>query len=189
MLEICIRPARIEDIPQLMELLGIASYGFIEHLFTTLSEPGADVRSAIKSRMEDPESQLSLRKTMVAEIDGQVAGFIMCEELPDPANLVSDDTHPLLRPLFELESMAPGTTLVNFVATHPELRGHRVGTILMDQAENGCGPNGMSLTIHDQNIGARNLYERRGFQEVARRKIVKQGWSSPATEWVLMTKA
>ena len=75
MLEICVRPARIEDIPQLMELLGIASYGFIEHLFTTLSEPGADVQSAIKSRMEDPESQLSLRKAMVAEINGQVAGF------------------------------------------------------------------------------------------------------------------
>jgi hypothetical protein len=53
MLEICVHPARIEDIPQLMELLGIASYGFIEHLFTTLSEPGADVQSAIKSRMED----------------------------------------------------------------------------------------------------------------------------------------
>lgn len=188
MSEISTRPARSDDIPQLLELLEIASYGFVNHVFRTLSKPGTDVASVITARMSDPDSHLALSKTTVAEIDGQIAGILVLEPQPDPVAPVSDDTPAILRPLLDLENMAPGTTVVSFVATYPAMRGRGIGKMLMALAEQSRGPKGMCLTVHDLNSGARQLYERLGFQEVARREIVKQGWDSPATEWILMTK-
>ncbi len=189
MSEIRIRPACNNDIPALLELLEIASYGFVKHVFTVLSEPEADVDDVVASRMTDPASHLALSKTKVAEIDGHVAGFVVLEAQSDPADPVSDDTPALLRPLLDLESMAPGTTVVSFIATFPAMRGRGVGRFLMDHAEQSRGPKGMCLTVHDQNSDARKLYLGLGYREVARRDIVKQGWGSPASEWILMTKA
>lgn len=188
MSDLDIRAAVAQDIPALIQLMDIATFGFIQHLFASFLPPDTDVRSTLKSRMLDPTSQLSLGKAQVAEVDGRAAGFVMTEPIPDPANLIEPDTPELLRPLFELESLAPGTTLINFVAAFPEMRGKGVGTALMKQAERAPGPNGMSLTIHDQNTAARHLYEKLGYREAGRRPIVKQGWDSPATDWVLMIR-
>ena len=188
MFKILLRPACAEDIPQLIELLSLATYGFIEHVYASFLEPGADVSAVLAARLMDPTSQLSMTKARVAEARGQIVGFIMCETLSDPVDLLTDDTPDLLRPLFELESLAPGTTLINFVAAYPKMRGLGIGSKLMAWAESSPGPNGMCLTIHDQNHGARKLYESLGFAEVARRPIVKLGWDIPATEWVLMIK-
>ena len=188
MSDISTRPAQTDDIPQLLELLDIASYGFVNHIFAVLSEPGTDVDSVVVARMADNSSHLALSKTTIAEVDGQVAGFIVLEPQPDPVDPVAEDTPAILRPLLELESLALGTTVVSFVATFPAMRGRGVGKILMQQAEKSRGSNGICLTVHDQNNGARKLYERLGFQEVDRRAIVKKGWDSPASEWVLMIK-
>ena len=119
MSRINLRPAQTGDIPQLLELLDIASYGFVNHIFTVLSEPGTDVDSVVVARMADNSSHLALSKTTIAEVDGQVAGFIVLEPQPDPVDPVAEDTPAILRPLLELESLAPGTTVVSFVATFP----------------------------------------------------------------------
>lgn len=189
MSRISIRPAGRGDVPAIVHLLDIATYGYVSHVFGVLCGPGADLYQVVKERVEDPASALSYEKAQMAEYNGKVAGFVMCETIPDPADLVLADTPDVFRPLLELESMAPGTTLVNFLAAFAEMRGHGIGKRLMTEAEKRRGPNGMSLTIHDLNDGARKLYEGLGFREAGRRAIVKEGWDHPATEWVLMTKS
>ena len=188
MAEIELREARPGDVPALVELIDQATYGFVEHVFSVMSTPGTDPRRAVAAAVAEPASQLSLRKARVADSGGRVAGFIMCKDLPDPADLLSKDTPDILRPIFELESEAPGTRLVDFVASRPDMRGKGVGTLLVRHAERGEGPNGMSLTIHDRNLDARRLYERLGFRQVDRRPILKQGWDHPAEDWVLMVR-
>ena len=47
---------------------------------------------------------------------------------------------------------------------------------------------GLSLIVSDTNLGARRLYESRGYREVAKRKMVKEGWKHPGVDWVLMRK-
>jgi ribosomal protein S18 acetylase RimI-like enzyme len=47
---------------------------------------------------------------------------------------------------------------------------------------------GLSLIVTDTNTSARRLYERRGYREAAQRKIVKEDWQHPGTNWVLLTK-
>jgi ribosomal protein S18 acetylase RimI-like enzyme len=58
-----------------------------------------------------------------------------------------------------------------------------------------AGTSAISLIVTDTNTGARRLYERNGFREAARRKMVKQDrqhpgivWQHPGTDWLLLIK-
>jgi ribosomal protein S18 acetylase RimI-like enzyme len=48
---------------------------------------------------------------------------------------------------------------------------------------------GLSIIVSDDNTGARRLYERTGYREVARRTKVKNGWQNPGKDWVLLVKS
>ena len=93
--------------------------------------------------------------------------------------------------MLELENLAAGTWYINAVATFPDTRGLGIGSRLMDWAEdraNELGLHGTSLIVSDANRGARRLYERLGYEEVARRPMVKEQWRNAGDNWVLMTK-
>ena len=80
---------------------------------------------------------------------------------------------------------------VNVVAAYPEQRGKGYGTALLGLAERfgrATGKCGMSIVVADSNTGARLLYERCGYRELARRPMVKNGWQHPGTDFVLLTK-
>ena len=47
----------------------------------------------------------------------------------------------------------------------------------------------MSVIVSDANSGARRLYERCGYSEIATRAMVKNGWENKGQNWVLLTKA
>jgi RimJ/RimL family protein N-acetyltransferase len=46
----------------------------------------------------------------------------------------------------------------------------------------------MSIIVADNNTGARRLYERCGYREVAHRRMVKEGWQHAGSDFVLLTK-
>jgi ribosomal protein S18 acetylase RimI-like enzyme len=94
-------------------------------------------------------------------------------------------------PLQELENLAPGTWYVNVLAAHPEHRGKGYGAALLTVADRlaaDTGRRGLSIIVADTNTGARRLYERCGYSETARRRMVKEDWQHPGTDWLLLTK-
>ena len=94
-------------------------------------------------------------------------------------------------PLLELENLAAGTWYVNAVAAFSEARGLGVGSKLMQWAEGRAselGLQGVSLIVSDANPGARRLYERLGYAEMARRPMVTERWETVGRNWVLMIK-
>lgn len=121
-------------------------------------------------------------------MDGRAAGCLIAHSKPDTPEPIDPEPPALMRPLVELEHQVPGTGYVYVLSTVPETRGKGVGTRLLTVAERYRGPNGMSLIVANNNAGARPLYERCGCREEARRTMVKNGWQSPGTEWVLMTR-
>ncbi|MEL6198474.1 MAG: GNAT family N-acetyltransferase, partial [Pseudomonadota bacterium] len=129
---------------------------------------------------------------IVAEVNGAaVAGFhgYPLPEHPDP---IPDDFEPMFRPLQELENAAPLTWYIHVLAATPGARGHGWGSRLLGVAEDLAREGelaAMSIIVADNNTGARRLYERRGFAETDRRVMVKGGWHSEGTAWILMTKA
>jgi ribosomal protein S18 acetylase RimI-like enzyme len=94
-------------------------------------------------------------------------------------------------PLQELENRAPGTWNVSVLGVLPQFRNLGLGTELLrmaDERARKLGKRGMSIIVSDANIGARRLYERLGYREVARRTMVKEQWVSDGHEWVLLIK-
>ncbi|MEM9096004.1 MAG: N-acetyltransferase, partial [Pseudomonadota bacterium] len=97
----------------------------------------------------------------------------------------------IVRPLIELENLAPNTWYVNVLATLPDHRGKGWGRKLLDVAEKIAAAQDlkdMSIIVADTNEDAWRLYTRVGYQEAARRPIVKTGWVSSGREWVLLIK-
>jgi ribosomal protein S18 acetylase RimI-like enzyme len=97
----------------------------------------------------------------------------------------------LLVPLQELMNLALDTWYVHVLAAYPEYRGKGQGSALLALADKFAasgGKLGLSLVVSDTNLGARRLYENCGYREAAQRKMVKERWKHPGTNWVLLRK-
>lgn len=58
-----------------------------------------------------------------------------------------------------------------------------------DHTGRSLGKRGMSVIVSDGNLGARRLYERCGYSEIAARTMVKDAWRNEGRNWVLLAKA
>ena len=59
---------------------------------------------------------------------------------------------------------------------------------LADDVARANGRPRLSLTVADDNAGARRLYHRLGYRERATRPMVKEGWDGPGATWILLVK-
>lgn len=97
----------------------------------------------------------------------------------------------MFAPLQELENAACGTWYVNALAVRPEHRnqGHEAHLLtIAEHLSREAGLTSLSLIVSDANIPARRLYESFGFNFVAARTMVKEGWDNPGIEWHLMLR-
>ena len=130
-------------------------------------------------------------RASVIEHDGRCAGSLIGYAIAAEAVPIGSDMPPIFVPLQELENLAPSTWYVNVLAVVPELRGHGLGSQLLelaDEAGRAQGLRGMSVIVSDTNAGARRLYERHGYRLTATRTKVKEDWQNEGREWVLLTK-
>ena len=181
-----IRPAQPRDAEFVLDLSLIAAHGFLPHFFNQIMPEGQDLRAFMLDSVRDPLSKMSYAKCRIALLDGVPGGMINLDPIPLDPPQPDPDLPAMFHPLAALEAQSPGTTVIEFLATLPQWRGRGLGRALLDQAERERGPNGVSLVVSDNNTSARRVYERAGFVEVARRRIVHQGWESPGKEWILM---
>jgi len=87
--------------------------------------------------------------------------------------------------------LASDTWYVHALAAYPQHRSRGLGTALLAEADRRAAlarKPGLSLIVTDTNTGARRLYERSGYREAARCKMIKEDWRHPGTDWVLLTK-
>jgi ribosomal protein S18 acetylase RimI-like enzyme len=185
------RRATLADVAQLAELVEFASEGLALCLWTQLAGRGGDPWQVGRSRVSAEAGGISYRNALIAEPSGKTVGAVIGYPLGHKAEPIEPALPALLVPLHELMNMAPDTWYVHALAAYPEHRGSGLGTALLAEAGKlavDAAKPGLSLIVSDTNAGARRLYERNGFREVARRRMVKQEWRHPGSEWVLMTK-
>ena len=83
------------------------------------------------------------------------------------------DVDPVLAPYSKLEQ--PNSYYIAGMSVFPEYRGNGIGTKLLEIAEQqaeSLGLNQLSLIVFEQNEGAKRLYERHGYCEIAREEVV-----------------
>lgn len=192
-MNLTIREARVEESPRLAELMNIAGEGLPAHLWASMAGSAADAMALGARRVARPEGAFSHANAYVATSRGEIAGMLLSYRLPDDCESEPMDEVPaVVRPLLALEALVPGSWYVNAVATAPAYRGQGVGSALMQLAEQlamKSGADALSLIVAEENVAARRLYERLGYQEMARQAIIQFPGCPHTGDWVLMKKA
>jgi ribosomal protein S18 acetylase RimI-like enzyme len=185
------RRATPEDAGTLAEFVEFASEGLALHLWTKIAGPGRDPWSIGRERVLSGAVGLSFQNAVLAELSGRPAAGLISYALPDTPEPTTDKLPAMLVPLHELTNRVPGTWYVHGLAASPEYRGRGLGSALLTMADDlaaSARKAGLSLIVSDTNGGARELYERCGYREVARCKMVKEQWQHPGIDWVLLRK-
>ena len=186
-----LRRATPDDAQALTELVDFASEGLALYLWGKIAGPGGDPWAVGRERAPRGTGAFSYRNAVVLEQAGRVVAGLIGYPLPDRPEPIPDSMPPMFVPLQELENLAPGTWYVNVLAAYPDQRGQGLGTALLalaDKLAAEADRPGLSIIVSDANTGARRLYERTGYREVARRTKVKNGWQNPGKDWVLLVK-
>lgn len=184
------RQATAADGPRLARLVNWAGEGLPLHLWRGLASPNEDpwaVGSARQARRAEEGQVTVVEGPGDTGIIAAMIGYPVPAE-PEPASSIPV---PLFAPLNELELLVPSTWYLNVLAVYPEARGKGIGARLVRCAEEiaqEANLRGVSIIVADQNSGARRLYDRLGYLERARRPMIKDGWETQSTEWILLAK-
>ncbi len=187
-----LRWATPDDSAAMADFVHFASEGLALYLWTKMAGPGGDPWSIGRERARRGTGGFSYRNTIVVEQDNQVLAGLIGYALPDHPEPIDDAMPAMFVPLQELENLAPGTWYVNVLAAYPEYRGRGYGGALLavaDRLAADARNRGLSIIVADTNTGARKLYERCGYREAGKRKMVKEDWQHPGINWVLLTKS
>jgi ribosomal protein S18 acetylase RimI-like enzyme len=186
-----LRPARLDDADVLAELVNHAGDGLPLYLWGQMAEPGETAWDVGRRRARRDEGAFSWRNALIADDGDGAVGCLIGYMVPDDPG-PPGEMPAMFVPLDALEREAPGTWYVNVLAVLPEARGRGLGSLLIGAARDRAveqGARGNSLIVSDANAGARRLYARHGYAEVAERPMVKSGWRNRGERWILMTRA
>lgn len=184
-----LRPGAIDDVGHLARLINYAGEGLPYHLWRRSAEDGLDPWEFGRQRAARETGSFTYRNAVLAEVDGDIAGCLVTYPIADAPEPTDYSRLPaMFVPLQQLEDLAPVTQYVNVLATYPHYRGRGIGSRLLDEAEKIAGTRSMSIIVSDGNDGARRLYERTGYVEVASRPMVKEDWECDGRNWVLLVK-
>lgn len=187
-----IRAARPEDAEHLARLINVAGEGIPRWSWACAApSPERWLEVGIARACRD-EGGFSWRNAWVVERGGKVVAMLLGYVQPDPYPLEDLDSMPdVVRPMVELEALAPGAWYVNALATYPEYRSQGLGSRLLAVAEGMARMGGsrmLSIIVAEQNRGACALYTRQGYVPVAQRPIVDYPGREYSGNWQLMIK-
>ena len=187
-----VRAATRADATHLACLVDIAGEGFAAHFWGGMAAEGQSPFEVGRARALRDTGSFTWRNAHVATIGQEVAGALVGYRIDDPVDLSGLAEAPeMVRPLMELEALAPGHWYVNVLAVFPEHRGAGIGRALLaraDQIAADSGAPGMAIIVAGGNGGAARLYARSGYVETARRPLVPFPGYRRRGDWVLMVK-
>lgn len=187
-----IRKATKDDALYLAELINLAGEGIPFYLWEQMKADEQTVLEFGAQRASREKGGFSYSSAWVTEQGDQVAAMILGYKQPDPYDLDDLDENPdFIRPIVELEAMAPGSWYVNALATFGDFRKKGLGRRLLFRAEEiareeGCSE--LSLIVSTENPNARRLYEKLGYNSRASKPIIQFSGFEQSGDWVLMVK-
>ena len=168
-----IRPARREDCFEIARLLLMASEGLAEFVWGSMAQPGESPIDTGARRCATDAITCSYRNCFIAELANTTVG--MLNSFPMEKRENSDDQRDkgISQPFIELQDY--GSLFVAGVVVYPNRRGRGIGSRLLATAEQQAvffGLDRLSLICLEQNQDAMRFYNRLGFREIDRRRLV-----------------
>ncbi len=168
------RPAEKGESRTIARLYSMSSDGVADYLWTAMAREGEDILDVGKKRYSREDTPFSYKNCVIAESGGRIAGMIAAFPMPGPEeNAANTDPDPVLAPYGKLEQY--NSYYIAGMAVFPEYRGKGIGSKFLEIATETAlrmGFRQLSLIVFEQNEGARKLYARQGFYEIAREEVV-----------------
>lgn len=170
------RAARKSESRTIAALYRIASDGVADYIWTRLAEPGEELLDAGARRYAREGTDFSYQNVTVAEVAGEIAGMMAAYAMR-PAHRAPDEfdfeVDAVLRPIDRLEQA--NSFYISGMALFPRYRNRGIGRRFLALAAERArmpGLSQVSLIVFEQNVRARQLYERVGFRKVMRERLV-----------------
>ena len=182
------RPAEKSDCRIIASLYSISSDGVADYIWTKLAQPGEDILDVGQRRYERENSLFSYQNCLLATLEDTIVGMLVAFPLTVEED-TEPETDPVLAPYSKLEE--DNSYYICGIALFPDYRDRGIGTQLMQLAEERAAEKGLtklSLIVFEQNAGARRLYDRLGYREVAREAIVSHPLIHYSGDALLMVK-
>ncbi len=184
-----LRAADPSDIRELARLFNFAGGGLPLHHWQRLAKSCRhDAWQIAEGLMENRHNGDHWKNWTVADHEDETAAGLstyVMEPLGEDAGYSLPD---IFVPVRELEDMVIGTQYISVLAAFPRFRNMGLGSRLLEHAERLAAGRSLSLIVADNNFSAMRLYERHGYRRHASRSMVKEGWQTTGSEWILMLK-
>ena len=183
------RPAKNSDCRTIASLYSISSDGVCDYIWTTMAKPGEDILDVGQRRYEREEGPFSYRNCTVAELNGEIIGMLVAFPMHVDPDATEEVVDPVLTPYSALEE--DNSYYICGMALFPPYRGHGVGSSFLALAEMHARARKLaklSLIVFEQNEGAKRLYLRNGYVEVARHPVVPHPLIRYTGDALLMVK-
>jgi len=168
------RPAKKDECRTMARLYGISSDGLSDYIWTKLAGPGENILDVGERRYSNEDLIFSYKNCLVAEYGNEIIGMLVAFPMHvDRSPGTATERDPVLIPYTKLEK--DNSCYIMGVAVFPEYRGKGLGTKFLELAAGKAFEYGLpqlSLIVFERNEGAKRLYERHGFYEIMREKIV-----------------
>jgi len=170
--QVTLVPAGPEDARAIARLFLIASDGLAEYIWRKMDLAGLTLMDVGEQRYRRENVAFSYQNCIVAKEADTVIGMAHSFPMEAPTSAATVETDPVLFPYSKLEDY--GSLYLAGLAMFPEHRANGIGTRLLEathQRALALGLPRVSLICFERNSGAMRLYERRGYQEMARRPM------------------
>jgi len=137
-----LRPATPEDAEIIARLANIAGEGFPAAIWGSAADHGQTAFDVGAEKAAHDTGVFSYKHATIAEVDGDIAGLAISYINGDTPEVISEQTHPMFRPMIKLENEALETRYVSMLATFPVYRKAGVAQALLDAEETRPGPRG-----------------------------------------------
>lgn len=186
---VIIRPAQKSDCRAIASLYSISSDGVADYIWTSLAAPGENIIDVGERRYAREEGAFSYKNCTVAVFENEVIGMLVAFPMHVDKEATEEEIDPVLEPYSLLEE--DNSHYICGMAFFPPYRGHGLGSRFLalaeDQARERMLPK-MSLIVFEQNAGAKKLYHRNGYREVARHPVVPHPLIHYTGDALLMVK-
>lgn len=186
---ISVRPAKKSECRTIASLYSISSDGVADYIWTKLAGPGENILDVGQRRYAREEGVFSYRNCSVAVLEDDIIGMLVAFPMHVNRDAGESETDPVLLPYSILEE--DNSFYICGMALFPPYRGHGLGSRFLELAEELARKQKLpklSLIAFEQNAGAKRLYERHGYREVARQPVVPHPLIHYSGDALLMVK-
>ncbi len=183
------RMAEEGDIGALAELFDMANHGDIAVIWGREAGPGETWKDICARHMRNPGSEIHIDKTVVAIVDGAVAGMLMFFRASPPREYDLTRLPVHARPFMILRAQAPECVYLRDMAVFPQFRGHGIAKNMLDLAIAVGFARGLKhacAIVHETNTKLLAHYYKRGMVEIAREQVLEHNLHAPESYWLLL---